>query len=472
MGMEKILTRDDKKRHLILFDKNIYKGLIIMALPLMLNNFIKTVHDIIDMFFVGRIPVFGLEAINAIQLTFPVFFTFISLGIGLSAAGTAIISQLVGAGKKEKARQYAGNLLIVAVVLGVLLNVFAFFMGPVIMELMGARGYVLAESATYVRIRSFELVFVFLFFAFTSIRQSSGDTVTAVIYGVITVIINIVLSPTLIQVFDMGVSGAAYATLAANILIVPFFARQLFVNKTGITISFNHLKVKWEQTKELIKTAIPASLGQSITAIGFILINTIIYTYGDQVLGAFTVGNRINSMILHPVMAIGGVVSAYIGQNIGNNNPKRARETFKKALFLSVGISIFFTITFMFLRRPLVSIFLHEDPEAVNLAVQYMIFVLSSIPLMAIFQTFIGTFNGNGKTGYTFLISITRLWVLRIPLVLLFTYVFQIGASGIWIAMTISNVVITIPGIILYRRLKFAPVVQILNKREPLEKAV
>ncbi len=470
--MENTITKDEKKRRLILYDKNIYKGLIIMALPLMLNNFIKTIHDIIDMFFVGRIPGSGIEAINSIQLTFPVFFTFISLGIGLSAAGTAIVSQLVGAGQMEKAKQYAGNLLIIAIVLGVLLNVFAFFVGPEIMRLMGAEGFVLQESSTYIRIRSFELIFVFLFFAFTAIRQASGDTVTAVIYGVITVIVNIVLSPTLIQVFHMGVSGAAYATLAANILIVPFFARQLFVNKTGITITISDLKTRWDQTRELIRTAIPASLGQSITAIGFIIINTIIYTFGDQVLAAFTVGNRINSMILHPVMAIGGVVAAYIGQNIGNNNPQRARETFKKAMILSVGISVFFTVLFMFLRTPLVSIFLKEDPEAVKLASQYMIYVLSSIPLMAIFQTFVGTFNGNGRTGFTFLISITRLWVLRIPIVLLFTYVTQIGASGIWIAMTISNVVITIPGIILYKQLKFSPVVKTLRTREPLEKVV
>lgn len=470
--MQNLMTRDEQKRHLILFDKNIYKGLIIMALPLMLNNFIKTIHDIIDMFFVGRIPDYGIEAINAIQLTFPVFFTFISLGIGLSAAGTAIVSQLSGGDQIEKAKEYAGNLLIIAVVLGALLNIFAFFVGPIIMELMGARGYVLQESSKYIQIRSFELIFVFMFFAFTAIRQASGDTVTAVIYGVITIIINIVLSPTLIQVFNMGVAGAAYATLAANVLITPFFVRQLFVNKTGITIRFKDLYIRMDQTKELIKTAIPASLGQSITSIGFILINTIIYTYGDQVLAAFTVGNRINSMILHPVMAIGGVVSAFIGQNIGNRNPERARETFKKALILSVGVSIFFMIVFMFIRRPLAAIFLKEDPVAVDLASTYLIFVLTSIPLMAIFQTFIGTFNGAGKTGFTFLLSITRLWVLRIPLVLLFTYVTQIGSSGIWIAMTISNIVIVLPGILMYKRVTFIPILPSLKKREPLDKVV
>lgn len=470
--MENSITKDEKKRHLILYDKHILKGLILMALPLMLNNFIKTIHDIIDMFFVGRIPNNGIEAINAIQLTFPVFYTFISLGIGLSAAGTAIISQLVGANQIKKAKQYAGNMLIIAVSLGILLNIFAFFVGPLIMQWMGADGYVLTESSKYIRIRSFELIFVFLFFGFTSIRQASGDTVTAVIYGVITVVVNIVLSPILIQVFDMGVSGAAYATLAANMLIVPFFIRQLFVNKTGITITLPDFNIRIQQIKDLIKTAIPASLGQAITAIGFIIINTIIYTYGDQVLAAFTVGNRINSMILHPVMAIGAVISAYIGQNIGNNNPARAKETFKKAWLLSVGISIFFGITFMFIRRPLVSIFLKEDPEAVELAVQYMVFVLLSIPLMATFQTFIGTFNGTGKTSFTFLISITRLWILRIPLVLLFTYVFKVGASGIWIAMTISNLVINIPGYILYKKLSFEPVLNQPMKREPLEKAV
>ena len=308
------MSKDERKQHLILKDPNIYKGLLVLAIPLMLNNLIKTLHDVIDMFFVSEIPGFSTEAINSISLTFPVFFTYLSLGIGLSAAGTALISQHVGSKQIDKAKRYASNLFIISIILGIILNVVAFFIAEPIMRLMGTDGFTLENSVKYLKIRAFELPFVFIFFAFTATRQSSGDTVTPVIYGVITVVLNIILSPLLITVFGFGVSGAAIATLIANVVIMPFMIHQLFNAKEGLTIDKKYLRIDQDISRIIIKYAVPASLGQSITAIGFIIMNTIIVSYGGPTIAAFSVGNRITSVILHPVMAIGGVLAAYLGK--------------------------------------------------------------------------------------------------------------------------------------------------------------
>ncbi|BCR36279.1 MATE family efflux transporter [Mariniplasma anaerobium] len=465
------MSKDEKKQHLILHDKNIFKGLLILSIPLMLNNLIKTFHDVIDMFFVSEIPGYSTEAINSISLTFPVFFAYISLGIGLSAAGTALISQHLGSKQMEKAKKFAANLVMIAIALGVFLNIGAFFLAKPVMELMGTEGYTLENSVKYLQIRAFELPFVFIFFAFTAIRQSSGDTVTPVIYGVITIIINIILSPLLISTFGFGVSGAAIATLIANISVVPFIIYQLFNAKQGVTLDKSILHVDFDIVRKIAKYAVPASLGQSITAIGFIIMNTIILTYGAQTVAAFSVGNRITSIILHPVMAIGGVLAAYLGQNIGNQNPDRAREAFRKAMILSVllmGIGSFIVIWF---RAPLIGIFIKDDPTALNLGVEYMFYLLIGLPLMGIFQTFMGTFNGTGNTKFTFAFSIARLWILRIPAILIFKYTTQIGSSGIWYAMLISNVLIIFVGIFFYNRIDFMPKIDIDRREQRLLKS-
>lgn len=466
-----ILSKEEKKQHLILHDKNIFKGLLILSIPLMLNNLIKTFHDVIDMFFVSEIPGYSTEAINSISLTFPVFFAYISLGIGLSAAGTALISQHIGSRQMEKAKKFAANLVIIALSLGVLLNVGAFFLAEPVMKLMGTEGYVLENSVKYLKIRAFELPFVFIFFAFTAIRQSSGDTVTPVIYGVITIVINIILSPLLISTFGFGVSGAAIATLVANICVVPFIIYQLFNAKQGVTLDKSILRIDFDVVRKIAKYAIPASLGQSITAIGFIIMNSIIVTYGDPTVAAFSVGNRITSIILHPVMAIGGVLAAYLGQNIGNQNPDRAREAFRKAMILSVllmGLGSFIVVWF---RAPLLGIFIKDDPTALNLGVEYMFYLLLGLPLMGIFQTFMGTFNGTGNTKFTFAFSIARLWVLRIPAILLFKYTTQVGSSGIWYAMLISNILIIFVGIFFYNRIDFMPKIDIDRREQRLQKS-
>ncbi len=436
----------------------------------MLNNLIKTLHDVVDMFFVSEIPGYSTEAINSISLTFPVFFTYISLGIGLSAAGTALISQQVGSKQMFQARKYASNLVVIALILGIVLNVGAYFFANPVMRLMGTEGFVLENSVKYLKIRSFELPFLFIMFAFTAIRQSSGDTVTPVIYGVATVIFNIILSPILITYAGLGVSGAAYATLIAQVVVMPFIIYLLFRNKTGVTIQKEHLILDPDVTHKIIMYSIPAALGQAITAIGFIIMNTLIVTYGDPTVAAFSVGNRINSIILHPVMAIGGVLAAYLGQNIGNENPDRARLAFRKAMVLSAGLMALGSFIVIWFRSPLLSIFIKEDPVALALGVEYMFYLLIGLPLMGIFQTFMGTFNGTGNTKFTFVFSITRLWILRIPIILIFKYFTEVGSSGIWYAMLISNFVIILPGIYFYRQIDFKPKIEIERKRKKLDK--
>lgn len=451
------MAREDSRRYLILKDPNIYKGLIVLALPLMFNNFIKTIHDLVDMYFVSKIVDHSADAVSSISITFPVMFTFLSLGMGLAIAGTGLISQLVGSNQIEDARRYSTNLFVISIVIGIVLNVVSFFGAPIIMGMMGAEGYLLENSVSYLQIRSFELTFLFIFFAFTSIRQSDGDTLTPVILGVITMILNIIISPILISILNLGVQGAAYATLIANIAIMPFVLYQLFYSKNGLTISLKKFKITKYISKSILRTALPASSGQALTAIGFILMTSIIISYGPETVAAFSVGNRLSSLVLHPVMAIGGVLVAYIGQNIGNLNVSRAKESFHKAMILSVGTMIVLSLIALLIRRPLASVFLENDPEALELTIRYMFFLIIGLPLMAIFQTFIGTFIGTGNTKYSFILSVTRLWILRIPLIMIFKNYTDMGSSGIWTAMLISNFIIAFVGLVLYRKLNFKP---------------
>jgi len=476
------MTTDEKKRYLILKDPNIYKGLVLLAFPLMINNLIKTLHDIVDMFFVTFTDgATASQAVASIQLTFPVIFTFISLGIGLSIAGTALISQHLGANNKTKARHYAGQLVLVALIAGFALNIVAFFTAPYLMRWMGASGFVLENSVAYMRIRAFELPVLFSFFAYLGIRQASGDTVSPVLVSGSAILLNIILSPIFIIVFNLGVPGAAFATLVANVLIMPFGLFRLFYAKTGVIISVKDvigspLMMAQERIriiKKIVRTAIPAATGQAITAIGFGVMNGVIYSFGEETVAAFGVGNRLLSMVLHPVMAMGAILSAYIGQNIGALNPARAKETFRKCMTLSVTLMVVGSALILMVREPLAAIFMGDDPIALKLTVDYMFFILIGLPLMAVFQSFIGTYNGTGNTQYTFILSVTRLWVIRIPLVLIMAHFFPgRGSQVVWEAMLISNLLIALLGYMLYLRIDFQPKVDIPYTKEKEDPAL
>ena len=455
------MSRDDNKRYLILKDKSVFKGLIILAIPIMFNNFVKTIHDIVDMFFVSKINGYGTDAVSSISITFPVFFMFISLGIGLGVAGTSIISQYLGSAQEKEAKKFATNLVVLSLFIGLFLNVIAYLGAPFIMKVMGADGFTLENSVKYLQIRSFELPVLFLFFAYTAIRQASGDTITPMFIGVITVFLNIVLSPFLILGYGLGVPGAAYATLASYLIVLPIILYKLRKDTSGIVLDFEFIKPNKYVVNDLVRTAIPSSLGQSFTAVGFIVLTSFILSYGDDTVAAFSVSNRISSLILHPAMALGAVLSAYVGQNIGNLNVPRAKEAFRKAMILGVVIMATGSAIVINYRRNLAEIFIDDNQFALDLANDYLFFLLLGLPLMAIFQTFIGVYNGSGNSKYTFVIGVVRLWLLRIPLILIFKYFTDLGASGIWYAMLLSNLLIVILGTFLYKKVDYKPKIRI-----------
>ena len=467
------MTTDDKKRYLILKDPNIIKGIFLLSIPIMINNLFRTLHDLVDTFWVSTIPQYSAEAISSIGITFPITFLYISFGLGLSIAGTALISQYYGNGQFETARQYATQLMVIAIVIGLVFNVLSYFLAPWIIGLMGAEGYVFDNAVEYLRIRSFELTAIFIFFAFRAIRQASGDTVIPMILGVSAIILNIFLTPLFVidsyQMFTgtafqftinglgLGVPGAAWATLIANVLLLPIGIFILFKSQTGVTISLHHLKLKAIVVKDLIYTAIPASLGQALTAVGFAVLNTFIIDYGTETYSAFQVGNRISSLILMPVMAIGGIMASYIGQNIGNLNPQRAKKAFHQGVLLSVGIMVVGSSIGLLLRRQVAGAFLASNPEAWELATTYMFFLMIGLPLMAIYQAYIGVYNGSGRTIFTLLIGVARLWGLRIPFIILFKNFTDLGSSGIWYAMLLSNLVIVFVGYVFVKQITFKP---------------
>jgi len=344
----------------------------------------------------------------------------------------------------------------------VAMNVLLFVLIPYITEWMGVTGTTAEMMIEYTRIRSFEMVFVFAFFAFQASRIASGDTVTPFILNLIMIVSNITMNWFFMGYLKLGVAGAAYGTLLSHMIIFPIFIRLLFKTRSNhISISITDIQIDKDEIKRIFKLAWPAAISQAITSLGFILITAIIYSYGEITQNAFVVGNRINSLILMPAMGIGGITATFVGQNIGAGNTKRARDSVKAALITSIAISLIGAAIVYPYSTPLVTIFLKKSPEAIPLSVEYMFFLLAGLPLMSIFQVFMGAYQGSGETKFSLVLSVFRLWGMRIPLIYLFTRIMGLPASSIWYAMILSNFASAYVGIILYSKCKFTPKVKI-----------
>ena len=438
------------KKELIL-KGNIYKVLMTLSLPIMINNLIQTLYNLVDGIWVSKISSVHFAAT---AFVFPVNFLFIAIGIGVSVAGTSILSQMVGADREDQAREYAAQLIGISVLLSLAFSIFGVAATPWIVRAMGGTGDLAVYSNIYLRITFLDLPFLFLFYNINSIRNAQGDTVTPTVLSGISAILNMILDPIFIFTFGWGIAGAAWATLLSRALLSVYGIRLIMGDENPLRPDFKGFKFNRHILRELSRIGFPAAIGQSGAAFGFIILNGFIVSYGTATMAAFGMVNRITSLIMQPAMGIGAALTAVIGQNIGARLYDRVRESFRKASLLTLVLGTVGGLLMFFFRDPIVNFFIQskDDPEVITQGIGYLSWIAFTTPLMGMFSVFQGVFQGSGHTKYSMAMEIGRLWLVRIPLILLLKNFTDIGPTGIWFSMVFSNLIVVIFGLYIYRK--------------------
>ena len=452
------MKKSDRQK-MLLHEPNIYKAFAILATPVFFANLLKSFHDLVDTYFIGQMEN-SVQAQAGVSVAWPMLNILMSLVTGLCVAGVAVISQYNGAGNQKRGKQYSMLLLELSAVMGFVLNVLVYFLSPVILTWMGAKDQpgVFEEALTYLRVRAFEMVPFLVFSAFQAIRQAKGDTQTPVTLSFIAVGINIVLTGVFVKIYGMGVYGAALATVIGQVVIMPI-ALYLLCSCKGENMSLKDLYFDLHDMSHLFRVATPSAGSQALASLGFLVLQSIILQYGAVVAAAFSIGNKVSSMLLMPMMALGSVLAAFIGQNVGARNPDRARKAYRVSRNLALIISIVGAAAIWPFRESILSL-LTNNEETLAVAMEYIFWVLLTQPLMGIFQNYMGVFNGSGNTRYSFVMAVIRLWGIRLPLIYAFKTFTDIGRSGVWYAMVISNFIMIFFGLYLLSRVTFEPIIR------------
>jgi len=464
MENEALLRKQQRKQKLILESKNLSLSILWLAIPIIISNFMKSFNDLVDLYFVTNLTPKELvsSATTALNLPSPVINITYSIANGFMTAGAALIAQYLGAKQKKSANKIAGQLLILCMLAGIVMGGLLYILVPTIMRMMGAEGLALEFMIDYIRIRCFEMVPLFMFYAFQATRTSSGDTFTPFVLNAVIIIVNIFLSYVFMKYYNMGIKGAAWGTVLGNVVVVPIFLFMMFKGgKRHVSITLADTKIDIQEVNRIFKLSWPVAISQAVAQLGFIIINSLILSYGESTVNAFTTGNRINSLVLLPATGIGTVAATFVGQNIGARKTDRAKKSVSAAMLLGIITSVIGAFILMPIRAEVISIFLDAQPEALKLSIEYMFFVLCGLPLMSMHQIYLGIYQGSGETKLSLTLALLRLWLFRIPLVLIFKNIFHLPQSCIWYAMTISNAGSGFVGAILYTRCRFEPKIKI-----------
>ena len=417
----------------------IARTLLVLAWPVMLSNLFQTIYNLVDTLWLGRL---GKVAIAAPTIVWPLVFLMISIGAGITIAGTALVAQYTGARRHEEANHAAGQVFSFTGILAVILGIAGVFIARPLMVAMGAGPDLLPAATSYLRIIYGGIPAMFGMFIVTSLLNGVGDTMTPMKLMGVSVVLNIVLDPLFIFGWGpfpaWGITGAAVATVISRGLIALYGVYLLFSGKVGIQLRLRHLRLEWATVKHILVIGGPASLGQSGTALGFSIMTGILARFGTAVVSAFGIGNRIISIAIMPAMGLGQAAATMVGQNLGAEESKRAEHSAWIGMQISTAFLLAASAAVYFLRTSLVRIFIN-DPEVISLGANMFAITAMAFPFMGILQVIIGTYQGSGHTVYSMFFSLFRLWAIRIPLVYFLGFSLAMGADGVWWAMFISN---------------------------------
>lgn len=426
---------------------SLYKGLWVLAWPVMLTNLLQTVYNVVDTFWLGKV---GKNAIAAPTVSWPMIFVVISIAAGFAIAGQTLVSQYTGAGDKRMADYSAAQVTLIVSFLGTLFGVIGFFLAPGLLEWVGVQPEVMVKALEYMRTIFLGVPLIFGSFMVSALLTGWGDTRTPLRILSVGLFLNLVLDPILIFGWgpfpEMGVLGAAIATVFSRMVSTIYGFYLLGSGKTGLRIRREDLKPDYKFIRKATKIAVPSSTGQVGTAIGYSILLKFVAYFGTAVIDGYGIGNRVLSLATMPIHGFSRAVATMVGQNLGANNQRRTLRVIKVGYIFSALVTGAGAILFILFKVPLVRIFIN-NPEVIETGSRFFFIIGFSLPFLGIFMTSFGIFNAAGQTKFTMFISLLRLWGLRIPLIYLFAIRMGFGYESIYWIMTLSTIFTALLGV-------------------------
>jgi putative MATE family efflux protein len=426
------------------------KPLFYLALPIVITNLLQTAYNLADTFWLGQ---YSTEALAAISFGFPLVFLLISFGIGISIAGSVLVAQFVGAGEEEEAEYAASQTMTFAVLASILLGALGYLFVEDVLRLLGASPEVLPGATDYMQVISLGIVFLFGFLVFISLMRGYGDTITPMLVMFGSVAVNVVLDPFLIfgwWVFpELGVAGAAYATVFSRSLALAVGLAIMFRGNRGVRINLSQMKPDLAYVRRIVRLGGPASVEVTGRALSVNLLLVVVGLFSTTVVAAFGIGTRVFSVIFLPAIAVAQAVETMSGQNIGAGKPDRAEATADfAAKVMFVVLSAMGVVVYVF-TEPLVAVFT-TDPAVVEEGANFLRIVAPTFGLLGVLRAYSGSFRGAGKTMISAVIAISALGVVRLPVAWFGAQAF--GPSGIWWSFVVSNLVGAVIAFVWYKQ--------------------
>jgi putative MATE family efflux protein len=437
---------------------SIKKAVVLLAIPMILEMVMESVFALVDLYFVGHLKN-SSHAIQTVGLTESVLSVVYSLAIGMSMAATAVVARRIGEKDPALAAKAGVQAILVACLINLIIGICGYIYAADILSILGASAETVAEGTTFIQIMMGGSVVIVLVFLINGVFRGAGNAAIAMRSLWIANICNIILCPLLIRGIgpfpELGLTGAAVATTVGRGTGVLYQLYNLIYGKGILRVKLSYLKPEWLQIKPLLKIAGPAIFQFVIASCSWIFLAQLVATTGgDHGSAGYQTALRLMMFFMLPAWGLSNAASTLVGQNLGAGQTKRAEESVLQTAKYSVYFMVFvMLITFVF-GKAFVSFFTN-DPLIAAIAVKAIYIMSLGYIFYGIGMVLVNAFNGAGDTWTPTWINFFGFWLLQIPLAYLLAKHFEMGATGVFIAVPVAETAICIAGFILFRKGKW-----------------
>lgn len=412
------------------------KVMLKLAVPMIIGNLFQQLYNVADTIIVGRF--IGPNALAAVGSSFSVIVLLNSVILGLCMGSSTVFSILYGAKEFDKLKKSFFSSFCLIGLLSMVINFFALFYIDEILFLLRIPKEVLLDTKTYLQIIFYGIIFTSAYNYFAAIMRSMGNSIIPLIFLIISAIINIILDIVFIVSFNMGVSGAAYATIIAQGVSAVGLAIYCIRKIPIIRLKRNHLQIDMNIVKMIGNNSILSSIQQSVMNLGILMIQGLVNSFGVSVMAAFAAVVKIESFAYLPEQEFSNAFSTFIAQNHGAKEYGRIRNGIRSSIKIITIYGIVVSVLIILSAKPLMNIFISaNETEILQIGTQYLLVVASFYCLIGYLFMFYGLFRGMGKPEVSIILTFISLGT-RVILAYTLSSIPSIGIIGIWWSIPIG----------------------------------
>ena len=422
------------------------KLILAFSVPLLIGNIFQQLYSMVDTIIVGRI--LGVSALAAVGSTGSLSFLVLGFVMGITSGFSVLAAQRFGAGDERGLRHFVAMSVYLGLIISAILTVLTIWLTRPMLALMNTPEDIMDSAAIYIIIIFAGILPSMFYNLLAGVLRALGDSKTPLYFLIISSVLNIVLDLFFIVTFHAGVAGAAYATVlsqAVSAVLCLFYIRKRFpiLRFRKEELAYNH-----RSACQLMKVGIPMALQFSITAIGTMILQSAINSFGSTVVGAYTAACKAEQLATQPAVTFGATMASYTGQNLGAGRMDRIRRGVNSCIVISCIFSVLGALLVIFGGGALVSLFITGDqPEVMAYAREYLnTIAVFFIPLGLIF-IYRNTLQGMGDGFMPMMAGVAEL-VMRAFVA--FYLAGRLGYLGICLAGPIAWIGADIPLMLTY----------------------